>query len=98
MILVPLDETQSHIKSISAKHGREKCVVEELFTLPLVLVPSHDTRHLGLLLNVLAVAEDRPELTVEGALVLVVQVAKHGLDGLGSILSVVEGNATGNTC
>jgi hypothetical protein len=61
-------------------------------------VPSHDTWHLGLLLNVLAVAEDRPELTVEGAFILVVQFAKHGLDGLGSILSVVEGNATVNTC
>lgn len=55
-------------------------------------MPSHDTGHLGLVLNVLAVVEDGPELTVEGALVLVVQVAEHGLDGLGGVLGVVEGD------
>lgn len=60
----------------------------------LVLGPSHGTWHVGVLLHVLAVRPDRPQLTHEGALIAVVKLAQLGLDGLGGLLSLVEGNAT----
>ena len=44
--------------------------------------------------DILALGEVAPELAQEGSLIAVVQVAKHGLDGLGGLSSIVEGNAT----
>jgi hypothetical protein len=44
--------------------------------------------------DVLALGKVAPELAQERSLIAVVQVAKHGLDGLGGFSGIVEGNAT----
>lgn len=67
-------------------------------TVSLVLLevgPPQSTRHVGILLNVLAGREDGPQLAEEGPVVTVVQLAELGRDGVGSLLGPVEGNATG---
>jgi hypothetical protein len=45
-------------------------------------------------LNILEAAEDGPELTQEVAVVVAVVVADDGLDGLGGLVSLVEGDLT----
>lgn len=56
-------------------------------------MPLHDAGSLGVLLDVLTVVEDGPQLAVEGSLVAMVQVADDWLDGLGGFFGVVERNA-----
>lgn len=58
--------------------------------------PSQSTRAGGVLLNVLEGTKDGPELTDEVAVISVVKIAKKGLHGLGSLVSLVERNATGD--
>jgi hypothetical protein len=45
-------------------------------------------------LDVLEAAEDGPQLAQEAAIVVAVVVADDGLDGLGSLVSLVEGDLT----
>lgn len=47
--------------------------------------------------DILALGKVAPELAQEGSLIAVVQVANHGLNGLGGLASIVEGDATRNT-
>lgn len=55
--------------------------------------PLQSTRSRGIGLDVQALAEHLPELAHEATLIAAVEVAKQGLDGLGSLLSVIEGDA-----
>lgn len=45
------------------------------------------------MLDVLERAKDGPQLADEVALVVVVEVSEEGLDGLGSLVGLVEGDA-----
>lgn len=56
--------------------------------------PSHGTLAVGVLLNILEGAEDRPKLAHEVALVRVVEVSEKRLDRLSSLVGLVEGDAT----
>lgn len=60
---------------------------------PLVLSPLQRTGHRGVCLDILALREGRPQLADEGALLAVVQVAQQRLDGLGGLLSLIEGDS-----
>lgn len=46
------------------------------------------------MLDVLEAAKDGPELAKEAAVVVAVVVADDGLDGLGGLVSLVEGDLT----
>lgn len=56
--------------------------------------PSHGAGAVGVVLDVLERAENGPELAQEAAAIVVVQVTKDRLDGLSSLVSLVERNAT----
>jgi hypothetical protein len=53
-------------------------------------VPSQGAHRLGIILDVLAVVEGGPQLSVERPLVPMVKVANDGLDGLGCFFGIVE--------
>lgn len=59
----------------------------------LLLGPAHGTLLGGVVLDVLERAKDGPQLADEVALVVVVEVSEEGLDGLGSLVGLVEGDA-----
>lgn len=61
----------------------------------LALGPLESARRGGIGLDVLAGGEGLPERAEERALLLVVKVADHGLDGLGGLLGLVEGDTAG---
>lgn len=69
-------------------------VTEEKFLVLLEVGPPHRTWHVGVLLDVLARGEHGPQLAEERAVVAVVELAELRPDGLGGLLSLVEGNAT----
>ncbi len=56
------------------------------------LDPLHGSGSLGVFLDVSAGSEGRPQRAEERASVGMVEGAKHGLDGLGGLLSLVKGN------
>lgn len=57
------------------------------------LGPLQRTRHRRVGLDVLALGPRLPELAEEAPRVLVVQVSEERLDGLGGLLSAVEGDS-----
>lgn len=57
-------------------------------------MPAHLSLVDGIKFNVLEGAKDVPELANKVSLIAVVEVTKKGLDGLGSLVSLVERNAT----
>ena len=56
--------------------------------------PAHLARRRGVRHDVLALGEGGPQTVKEGVLA-VVEIAEEGLDGLGGLIGVVEGDAAG---
>lgn len=85
-----------HVTSISAPTSHyvdDRFRSSEMHRSLSLLGPLQSTRLRGVRLDILALGEGRPQLAEEGPVVTMVQVSEQRLDGLGCLLSMVEGDS-----